>query len=59
MVSLLQTGRFVVVRFIARSEINELNSENSFNLAFSRCSCNSKFHDKDKLAFPSQICYHI
>ena len=29
MVSLLQTGGFVVVRFIARSEIAELNSESS------------------------------
>ncbi len=29
MVSLLQTGGFVVVRFIARSEITELNSESS------------------------------
>ena len=29
MVSLLQTVWFVVVRFIARSEITELNSESS------------------------------
>ena len=32
MVSLLQTGRFVVVRFIARYNITELKNQYSFSL---------------------------
>ena len=35
-IALLQTGWFVVVRFIARSEVTELNSESSYSLRYKR-----------------------